>query len=140
MINIQRTFLFSRYRNICVQVMTQIECNKCVVALCMQGTCRACWLAISIFALWSPCAPTNILCKYSPLLSLEYFYVSHCCTHFQDEYFSSCAIDVEFAVGRVVRVDALTSQEVYDVLLPVFIAIGCRHLHTEIFIILQILY
>lgn len=51
-------------------------------------------------------------------------------THFQHENFARGAVDVEFAVCRVVWIDTLASQEVDNVLWTILVAIGCRHLYV----------
>jgi len=49
-------------------------------------------------------------------------------TYLEDIDFASGAIDVELAVGWVLRIDTLSSQKVDNVLLTIFIAIGSRDL------------
>lgn len=47
------------------------------------------------------------------------------------ENLSGGPVYVEFAVGRIVWIDALSSQEVDNVLGPIFVAIRCGHLNTS---------
>lgn len=49
-------------------------------------------------------------------------------THLQHEYLPGSPVDVELAVGRVVRVDPLTREEVDDVLGPVLVSVRRRNL------------
>lgn len=51
-------------------------------------------------------------------------------THFQYEDLAGGAVDVEFAVCRIVWIDALASQEIDNILWTILIAIGCRHLYV----------
>lgn len=51
--------------------------------------------------------------------------------YLQNEYLSCGPIYVKLAVGRIVRIDTLSSQKIDDVLRPVFIAISCCNLKSK---------
>lgn len=44
--------------------------------------------------------------------------------YFEDENLSGSPIDVKFTVGRVVWIDSLSRQEIYDVLRSILIPVG----------------
>lgn len=46
------------------------------------------------------------------------------CAYLQYKYLPGGAIDVEFAIGRIVRIDALTGKKIHNILRSIFIAIG----------------
>ena len=51
--------------------------------------------------------------------------------YLEDVDLAGGAVDVELAVGRIVRIDTLTRQEVDDVLRTILVAIGGRYLHVQ---------
>lgn len=53
-----------------------------------------------------------------------------CCTSTYLEYknIARCAIYIEFTIRRIVRVDALTGKEIYNIYWSIYIAIGSRNL------------
>lgn len=51
-----------------------------------------------------------------------------CVTHLQHEDLAGGAVDVEFTVGRIVRIDALARQEVHNVLGSIFVPVGGGYL------------
>ena len=53
--------------------------------------------------------------------------------YLEDVDLAGGAVDVELAVGRIVRIDTLTRQEVDDVLRTILVAIGGRYLHVQQF-------
>lgn len=50
-------------------------------------------------------------------------------TYLQHEYLSGGPIYVEFAIRRIVRINALARQEVNNVLGPILISVGGRNLY-----------
>lgn len=48
--------------------------------------------------------------------------------YLEHEYLAGCAVYVELAVGRVVRIDALPGQEIDDVLRTILVAVRSRNL------------
>lgn len=52
--------------------------------------------------------------------------------YLEDVDFTGRAVDVELAIGRIVWVDTLASQEVDNVLCPVFVTIGGCHLYVAL--------
>lgn len=71
---------------------------------------------------WCPQGFTHPLATYIDVI------YSLCYTHLQHEDLAGGAVDVEFAVGRIVRINALAGQEVHNVLGSIFVTVGGRHL------------
>lgn len=51
--------------------------------------------------------------------------------YLEDVDFTSGTIDIELAIGWIIRIDTLARQEVDDVLGTILVAIGGRHLYTH---------
>lgn len=52
-------------------------------------------------------------------------------TYLQYEYFAGGAVDVEFAIGWIIRINALAREEVHDVLGTILVAICGRNLFIQ---------
>jgi hypothetical protein len=67
------------------------------------------------------------------------FQNKHAFTYPKDKDFACRPINVKFAVGRIISIDALTREKVYDVLWSVFVTICCCHLQSQIHSITEFL-
>jgi hypothetical protein len=73
---------------------------------------------------FEPDISRNIICN-------EALFKPTASTYLEDKDLTCRPVDVKFAVGRVISVNALTREKVHDVLWSILVAICCCHLQSQ---------